>query len=120
MEPLANTVPYAATSPHSSPLSRAFIRELLLQSAPEGYIANCNVIANAKPPDYKAVKTPLLLIAGEHDKSAPLEGCEHIFKSVGSEKKKMEVLENVGHWHCVEAPDRVGDLVAKFCDEIEP
>ncbi len=121
MEPLANTVPTAATSSQSTSITKAFIRELLLQNDTDGYIANCNVSANAITPDYKTIKAPFMIIAGEEDKSAPLEGCRHIFENVvDSEFKKMEVLEKCGHWHCIEASDRVGPLVAKFCAEVEP
>jgi hypothetical protein len=82
MEPLADSIPNLATSPHSSHLSRALIRELVISQDPAGYIANCNVIATASPPNYAAIKAPFLLIAGEDDKSAPLEGCRHIFENV--------------------------------------
>lgn len=119
MEPLANTIPKAATGSYSTPLHRAFIRELLLGQDPEGYISNCQVIAQAQPPAYEKVKVPFLLIAGEDDKSASLEGCTHIYNSVASDFKKMEVLEGVGHWHCIEAGDQVGDLIAGFCREFE-
>lgn len=26
----------------------------------------------------------------------------------------MEVLKEVGHWHCVEAPDSVGTAISEF------
>ena len=114
MEPLANTVPSAAVGSRSTPLQRAFIRELLLGQNPEGYIALCHAIANAQVPDYAAVQAPFLLIAGEEDKTASMEGCKFIFEHVGSQSKTMEVLEGVGHWHCIESPDEVGRLIAQF------
>ncbi|KAK4941634.1 hypothetical protein LTR10_018512 [Elasticomyces elasticus] len=116
MEAMANTIPNAATGPSASALQKAFIREQLLSQSTEGYIANCRAIENATPPSYKKVTCPTLIIAGEVDKSAPLEGCELIFESLGTphDKKKLEVLQGVGHWHCVEKPDEVGRLVRKF------
>ncbi|KIV79034.1 hypothetical protein PV11_06623 [Exophiala sideris] len=116
MEAMANTVPNAATGPNASALQKAFIREQLLSQSTEGYIANCRAIENATPPSYKAVICPTLIIAGEVDKSAPLEGCKLIFESLGTaeDKKKLEVLQGVGHWHCVEKPDEVGRLVREF------
>ncbi|KNG81917.1 alpha/beta hydrolase [Aspergillus nomiae NRRL 13137] len=114
MEPMANTIPYQATGSGTSALTKSFIRELILGQNPEGYAALCRAIAAAPMIDYSAVQAPFLLIAGEEDKSAPLEGCRVIFDGVASEKKSLEVLQKVGHWHCVEAPEAVGGLIARF------
>ncbi|PLB45659.1 alpha/beta-hydrolase [Aspergillus steynii IBT 23096] len=114
MEPMANSIPAAATGTQCSALTRSFIRELLLGQNPKGYAALCQAIATAPTIDYSAVKAPFLLIAGEEDKSASMEGCQHIFDRVSSANKKMEVLQGVGHWHCLEAPDQVGKTIASF------
>ncbi|KAF7588389.1 hypothetical protein BBP40_005749 [Aspergillus hancockii] len=116
MEPMANSIPYQATGSGSSSLARSFIRELLIGQNPKGYAALCNAIANAPEIDYSAVKTPFLLIAGEEDKSVPLEGCQYIFDRVSSTDKKLEVLAKVGHWHCIEAPEEVGKAIAQFIE----
>jgi pimeloyl-ACP methyl ester carboxylesterase len=102
MEPLANMIPDAATGANALPLAKAFIRELLLGQDSRGYVSNCRVIATAKVPDYKNIQGPVLILAGEEDKSAPLEGCKKMFSEVGTEEKKLEILKGVGHWHCVE------------------
>ena len=104
---MANTIPNAATGSRSTPLQKAFIRELLLGQNPLGYISLCRV------------KAPLLLIAGEEDKSAPLDGCKHILGSVSSSTKKLEILPKVGHWHCIEASDEVGKLIADFAQQVQ-
>lgn len=114
MEQLANTIPSAAVGSRSTPLQRAFIRELLLGQNPEGYVALCTAIATAQVPDYAAVRAPFLLIAGQEDKTASIEGCKFILEHVGSQSKTMEVLEGVGHWHCIESPDEVGRLIVQF------
>ena len=114
MEPMANTIPYQATGSGTSALTKSFIRELILGQNPEGYAALCRAIAAAPVIDYSAVRAPFLLIAGEEDKSAPLEGCRVIFDGVASEKKSLGVLQKGGHWHCVEAPEAVGGLIARF------
>ncbi|KAJ5212305.1 uncharacterized protein N7498_003951 [Penicillium cinerascens] len=118
MEPMANTIPSAAVGSRSTPLQKAFIRELLLGQDPKGYAALCRAIATAQPADYAAVKAPFMLIAGKEDKSASMEGCKHIYDHVSSQKKSLEVLEGVGHWHCIEAADEVGGLLAQFASEI--
>lgn len=119
MEPIANTIPAAATGKKASPTARAFIRELLLAQNPAGYISNCRVIANAKPPNYAKIAVPVLILAGEEDKSAPLEGCEKMFEQMGTGEKKMEILKGVGHWHCVEAFEEVGKQILSFYHEIQ-
>lgn len=111
---MANTIPSAAVGSRSTPLQKAFIRELLLGQDPKGYAALCRAIATAQPPDYAAVQAPFLLIAGAEDKSASMEGCKHIFERASSRKKSLEVLEGVGHWHCIEAPNEVGGLMSRF------
>ncbi|KIX94882.1 uncharacterized protein Z520_09572 [Fonsecaea multimorphosa CBS 102226] len=120
MESMANTIPNGATGPGTTALQKAFIREMLLAQSPEGYCANCHAIELATPPEYAKVKCPMLIIAGDQDKSAPLAGCEMIFKELGTapERKKLEVLKGVGHWHCVEAPDEVGRFVRQFVEQL--
>ncbi|KAJ5468324.1 hypothetical protein N7475_006076 [Penicillium sp. IBT 31633x] len=114
MEPMANTIPFGAVGSRSTPLQKAFIRELILGQDPKGYAALCRAIASAQAPDYAAIQVPFLLIAGEEDKSASMEGCEYIYEHVSSKQKSLEVLKGVGHWHCIEAADEVGALIAKF------
>ncbi|KAI9874346.1 MAG: hypothetical protein M1823_007707, partial [Watsoniomyces obsoletus] len=120
IEAMANTIPNAATGPNATPLMKAFIREQLLSQSPQGYIANCRAIQYATPPAYADVNCPMLIVAGSVDKSAPLEGCKKIFGELGTpdEKKRLEVLEGIGHWHCVEAPEQVGPLVKEFCERL--
>ncbi|OCK81995.1 3-oxoadipate enol-lactone hydrolase [Lepidopterella palustris CBS 459.81] len=119
MEPMANTISTASTGKKASPVARAFIRELLLAQDPAGYISNCRVIASAKPPNYAKIAVPVLILAGEEDKSAPLQGCEKMFEQMGTSEKKMEVLKGVGHWHCVEAFEEVGKQILTFYHDIQ-
>ncbi|RAL07503.1 alpha/beta fold hydrolase [Aspergillus homomorphus CBS 101889] len=118
MEPMANTIPGGATGTRCSPLAKAMIRELVLGQNPKGYAALCQAIATAPTTDYSAIRAPFLLIAGEEDKSASLEGCQHIFDNVSSANKKLEVLSQIGHWHCVEAPEEVGKLISEFASRL--
>lgn len=113
---MANTIPTAATGAKAEPLVAALIRELLLGQDKAGYLSNCRVIANAPRPRYENVQCPVLLLAGEEDKSAPLETSKKMFEEFGTESsnKHLEVLSGVGHWHCIEAPVMVGDKVVEF------
>ena len=115
MEPLANTIPTGATGSKSTSLQHAMIRSLLLSQKPEGYCSMCNVVASAVAPKYEDIEIPTLVIAGDEDKSAPLAGCEEIFKRTGGDKK-MEVEKGVGHWFCIEEPEATAKLIGGFVD----
>ena len=119
MQPMADSIPQAAVGKKASPLAKAMIRELLLSQDPAGYVSNCRVIVNAKPPQYGDIGVPVLIIAGSEDKSAPLEGCQRMFGEIGSSEKKLEILEGIGHWHCLEAADEVAGVIETFYHEIQ-
>lgn len=119
MECMADSIPNQATGSRATALQKAFIRELILNQTPLGYAAACRAVATARPPNYAGVKSPFLLIAGQEDKSAPMDGCKFIFENIQSQNKKMEVLPGVGHWHCVEASDEVGKLIAEFAGTLQ-
>lgn len=118
MEPMANTIPQAATNSNSTPTQQALIRELLLGQDAKSYASMCQVILDAKEPRYESIVQPLLIIAGAEDKSAPLNGCQYIHDSAGSRQKELKVLDGVGHWHCIEAPQDVSDLIVDFCSSL--
>jgi pimeloyl-ACP methyl ester carboxylesterase len=89
---------------------------LILGTPPEGYISLCRVISNAKQPSYAAISVPLVIIAGNDDKTAPMEACEEILESYGTsqDSKKIEKIYGVGHWQCVEAPEEVQHYIELF------
>ncbi|PVH81065.1 3-oxoadipate enol-lactone hydrolase-like protein [Cadophora sp. DSE1049] len=120
LEPLANTIPTGATGSKSTSLHHAFVRSLILGTSPEGYISLCNAIANATKPDYSKIDVPLLVLAGEDDKTAPLAASEAIVSAYGTKngEKKVQVLKGVGHWHCVEASEEVAKYVGGFLSSI--
>lgn len=118
MEAMADTVPMGGTGSRATPLQQAFIRQLLLSQNPKGYQSMCKVIRDAKVPSYASINCPTLIIAGEEDKSAPLAGCEEINKRIGSERKQFKVVEKMGHWHCIEAPEIMIEAIGKFANSI--
>lgn len=77
------------------------------------------MIASAERPKYNCIEVPLLILAGEEDKTAPLEACREIFNaySTTAQQKKLTVLPGVGHWHCVEGPEVVAQHIVDFIDE---
>lgn len=80
----------------------------------------CRVISTAKQPKYDAITAPLLILAGEDDKTAPLESSETILKSYGTDQssKSIQKLSGVGHWHCIEASDAVACHIEQFLKSI--
>lgn len=116
MEAMANAIPFAAMGRTATPLQKSFAREMIMAQEADGYIANCRAIETASPPAYADVKCPILIIAGDEDKSAPVSGCKEIFQSLGTsqEQKDMKVMEGIGHWHCVEAGDEVESYIKAF------
>ena len=99
----------------STALQRALVRELVVGQDAKSYASHCQVIINAKPPKFDAIQCPGLILAGAEDKSAPLEGCMMIEHSIASDSKELKVMDGVGHWHCIEAGERVGQEIAAFC-----
>jgi pimeloyl-ACP methyl ester carboxylesterase len=118
MEAMANSIPNGATGPNTTALQKAFIREMIMAQKPEGYMANCRAIQFASPPEYGKVECPVLILGGSVDKSTPVEGCEVIYKGLGTEqgRKRLVVLDSCGHWYCVERGEEVGRLVREFCE----
>ena len=121
MQPMADTIPYAAVGSSASSLHHAFIRELLLAQDPAGYVSLCKVIvkAAAAPPEYHKINCPALIIAGDEDKSAPVVGCQKILDSLGSSSKKMVVMNGTGHWMAVEAPEGVAKEIIAFFQQAQ-
>lgn len=78
----------------------------------------CKVVGGAKIPEYGKIRIPTLMIAGEEDKSAPLAGCEEIQSKIGSENKQFRVVEKMGHWHCIEAPEVMIESIGKFVNSV--
>jgi pimeloyl-ACP methyl ester carboxylesterase len=80
----------------------------------------CNVIAKASKPSYDVIKVPLVILVGSDDKTAPLTGAEAILDAYGTSKdrKRIEILEGVGHWHCVEVPEDVARHIVGFVDSL--
>ncbi len=118
METLANTVPISSTSAHSTAVTKAFLRELLLAQDSASYISQCKVVAEFEEPAYEGIHQPFLLLVGRDDNPRTLNGCEYIFHRIASEHKRYEVLDHVGHWPCLEADEEVGKWIAQFCEEL--
>ena len=132
IEHLASTRPTQVTGTLSTPLHHAFIREMHMQQPVTGYIRLVEMLAAAEKPRYEAVKVPVLIIGGREDRSVTeADGREMLaaLRSVGGgggggggssdSKKRLEMVEGVAHWLCIEAYEEVGGMVARFCEELD-
>lgn len=116
LEPLANSIPEAATASEATSTQKAFIRSLILGTSTQGYVSSCEVIASASRPDYAKIDVPMMVLAGSEDKTASYEGCKMIHDEAGvsAQKKCVRVLPGVGHWHAIEAPELVAKEFIEF------
>lgn len=115
MEAVAPGIVAGATSERTRrdhPALAAFVRELLFRQDPEGYAACCEALASANTPDYAAIASPVLLIAGGDDKTSPPELSESLAKEITS--ATVEVIPEIGHWHAVEAAGQVTSALRAF------
>ncbi|TPX11821.1 uncharacterized protein E0L32_007558 [Thyridium curvatum] len=120
MEAMADTIPVAATGSRSTQTHKAFIRALILSQKVEGYAGVCQAIAQAERPQYSKAKSPVLILAGSEDKTSPVADSRVILEEWGSDdkSKRLEILEGVGHWHCIEAADEVGDKILNLLSQL--
>lgn len=97
---------------NDKPEAAAFVRELVMRQAPEGYARNCEALAAATDPGPINPALPLLLITGDEDKVGPPEASRELAEAHGS--ATVEILPGVGHWTALEAAGPVTDHLLKF------
>jgi 2-keto-4-pentenoate hydratase/2-oxohepta-3-ene-1,7-dioic acid hydratase in catechol pathway/alpha-beta hydrolase superfamily lysophospholipase len=115
MSAVADTIVSVATSEETRterPLAAALVRELLLGQDPDGYAAACEALAVAEEPDFAGIKAPVLLLTGSDDKTSPPAVNDDIFALLS--KARLHVIEGIGHWHTLEAPEDVTRHLREF------
>lgn len=112
---ISEAVPKMATAKETSVFSKAFIKTLILSQTSIGYSAACKVIVDATPPNYSAIKVPVLLIIGDQDYTAPYDGCGSVIEAaLSSSSVTTRKLPHVGHWYCVESPDTIAAEIVNW------
>ena len=115
---IVSAVVSAATSQRTkseSPLSLALIRALVLSTKAEGYAAACQALASASNPDFGQVQVPTLVVAGAEDYLSNKDTVSALLdSSTGLKRGQSVTLDNVGHWHSVEAPHDVARLLDEW------
>lgn len=94
------------------PLAAALVRELVMRQPAEGYAQNCEALAESGPADPVSSGIPLLLVTGSEDKVGPAAVSEDLAAQHGD--AQVHVLDGIGHWTALEAPDEVTALLRAF------
>lgn len=119
MTNVAAAITQAATSAktkESRPLAMAVVQMSLLSQDPEGYAKGCTALASAgalQPGMLEGLQQEVLVVAGEEDKVSPKAYAEKLVEEV-LKKGKVQVVPDVGHWHCFEDVEAVSEAVRSF------
>lgn len=114
---VAETVANAATSAttkRTRPLALSAVRASLLSQDPEGYAKGCMALAGTAGTalEIEKISVPALIIAGDEDKISSLDWARDMEGRMVD--AKVEVLKEVGHWHCFEDLEGVAKAVKDF------
>lgn len=114
---VAETVANAATSAstkNSKHLALGAVRASLLSQDPEGYAKGCMALAGTAGTalEIEKISVPTLIITGDEDKISSVEWARKMEARMPN--AKVEVLSQVGHWHCFEDLDGVANAVKSF------
>ena len=108
---IANSATSSYTKLHS-PLSLALIRALVLPTPIEGYARACEALASGVDPDWDKIQAEVLVVGGEEDYMSTPEVIAGIVAKV--KNGRSVELAKVGHWHAVEQPAALADLMDAF------
>ena len=109
-----STAGTSAKTKSDRPVAFNAARMSILGQDPEGYAKGCTALASAKELDLDLGKlqSEVLIVAGEEDKVSPKAWAEKLNGMLL--KSRLEVLPDVGHWHCFEDVDGVAAAMKKF------
>jgi len=119
MPAVADTVANAGTSTTTRdtlPLVKGYALTSLLSTPAEGYAQACEAAAAGKDPDYSAIKSPTLIIAGEEDKTSPKATIDFLNGKIKG--SRVETIARIGHWIFIEAVENVGESLKSFTKEV--
>ncbi len=115
LDAIVETVVKGGLSPHTlaeKPEVVAFVRELLTRQTDEGYARSCEAMAAAVAADVSGVAAPVLLVAGRDDAVSPVANSEGLAADIRN--AQLRVLGQCGHWHPLEQPAAVSQVLRKF------
>lgn len=115
MSPLVPQIVASALSQHTketSPLSAALVRALVLSTSCEAYSAACQALAGAVDPDYRAIRSRTLVVAGEEDYMSPRATTDFFADNIA--EVEVVTMKKVGHWHAIEQPTELRSIFENF------
>lgn len=101
------------------PANAAFMgcRNMLVRTPVEGYAGTCAALRDADMTDStRALKLPVLCIAGDQDGSTPPDLVRSMAELIGG--SQFRVVDDAGHIPCMEQPDAVVTLIRQFLRHI--
>lgn len=100
------------------PAETAGYTNMLERNTALGYIQACAAIGHADfNPILDKIYHPALFIGGSEDVGTPPELVKENAGSLGAER--VEIIDGIGHLPCIEAPEKVADLILDFCGEAD-
>lgn len=91
--------------------------DILLADDVPSYAAACRALGKFDGrAGLKRIQCPTLIIVGSEDPATPPAMARHLHENISN--AKMHVLDGLKHMSPVEAPDRVGDLIAAFLEKL--
>lgn len=89
--------------------------EVFRRTDPEGYIGCCAALAGADlRTDVESIRTPTLIVGGEHDLSIPPAEAERLHGRIGG--SRLEILESTAHLSGWERPEAFTAVLADFVE----
>ncbi|AEQ50645.1 3-oxoadipate enol-lactonase [Pelagibacterium halotolerans] len=90
-------------------------RTMLERQSARGYIATCAAIRDTDLREKaRQIGVPTICIVGEQDGSTPVQTVRELAKSIPG--SRFEIIGGSGHLACVEAPERLADIILAFTD----
>ncbi len=88
------------------------LRAMLLRTAPEGYAAAAETLADTDlSADTAALRVPALVIVGDQDQATPVASAEALCAALNG---SLQILPGASHIPTVEVPDLVTDAIRRF------
>lgn len=91
-------------------------RAMLTRTPVDGYIGTCAALRDADlTASSKTITQPTLCVGGSEDLATPPELVRSLADLIP--RATFEEIEGVSHLPCIEAPDRLADLIVIHCEE---
>lgn len=104
----------SASTRAEQPVTVAMVRESLLAQNPEGYARTCEALATAQPAAVETIARRVLLVAGDEDPVAPVQGARQLAQRLRD--ARVQPLARCGHWMTFERAQSCQGLLREFLD----